>query len=176
MKPNRPLRGFTLIELLTVIAIIAVLVALLMPAVNAMIAQSARTKATAQALMIANAIKNYHAEYGEWPGQQSYVLGVSVFDGKALESEILDALLNNPRGKRFIEPEARWISGTGTLQDPWQREFYIAMDETGDRKVDIDADLGSLNFKTQVSNELVCVFSWGPKPENEKKRVQSWER
>src|SRR5256884_9136502 len=60
-------KGFTLIELAVVLAIIAVLAAILTPMVTNYLDQSRLARAQADARTIADAIKLYQRDTGQWP-------------------------------------------------------------------------------------------------------------
>ena len=59
--------AFTLIELLTVIVIIGIIASLVLAATVAMKQRARAKQAEALALSLVLAIREYHAEYGEWP-------------------------------------------------------------------------------------------------------------
>jgi prepilin-type N-terminal cleavage/methylation domain-containing protein len=59
--------GFTLIELLVVITIIAILAGLLLPVVNSVMNNAHKTEAKSTEMQIVSAVKNYYAEYGQYP-------------------------------------------------------------------------------------------------------------
>jgi len=59
--------GFTLLELLMVVVIIGVLFGILMPVINNMKVNALNKQRESEARLIESAIRNYHAEKGEWP-------------------------------------------------------------------------------------------------------------
>jgi prepilin-type N-terminal cleavage/methylation domain-containing protein len=59
--------AFTLIELLVVITIIAILAGLLLPVVNSVMNNAHKTEAKSTEMQIVSAVKNYYAEYGQYP-------------------------------------------------------------------------------------------------------------
>ncbi len=102
-RGDRQIGGFTLIEMIVVVVIIAVLAGFLLPAVN-----RARYKAkvldmnnTAETL--ANAIRAYHHEYGEWPLQDPSRGKSWTNSPAALKNELIFRLVadNNPRRMPF---------------------------------------------------------------------------
>src|SRR2546428_14094274 len=61
------MKGFTLIELAVVLAIIAVLAAVLTPMVTGYLDQARVTRAQADVRTIADAVKLYRRDTGQWP-------------------------------------------------------------------------------------------------------------
>jgi len=164
-------KAFTLIELLVVVSIILILAALLMPAIQHMVAQAARSKAATQGIAISIAIKAYRSEYGTWPGQTGDDETDERF--RAKPENIVSNLFSNPKNIYFLGNTEHIITN-GVFADPWHRPFAIVMDEDGDGTVEVDVDLGNVNFATNVEFETVAVISWGPNPNIPKKRVLSW--
>lgn len=178
--------GFTLIEMLVVITIILVLVGMLVPAAKKMITQSARAKATAQAVALANAVQAYRTTFGQWPGQ---IQGTT--DNMVDPSVILANLTNNSRAISFIEPKENSIRG-GYLVDPWNQPFMVSMDENEDGAASVNqlaapgwscrelspdgssSPVAAADVSTNVPRVGVIVFSYGPDPENPEKWVTSW--
>jgi len=164
-------RAFTLIELLTVVSIILLLAALLTPAVMKLIKLAARQKAATQIESITHAIKQYEVTYGKWPGQT-----MNDSDGSITPAQILTNLVDNPRRETFLEYPPDWVSASGVFQDRWDQEIYIAMDENRDGRVDVDHSYAGSTVTTNVLNESVAIFSWGPNPSEERDRIFSWLR
>lgn len=135
-KTSPKKNAFTLVELLTVIAIIAILMGLLFPTIGAVKESGRKTQAKNDTVQLANAIKNFYTEYGEYPD------GLTGSPA-TLPVEVLEALMGttagatiNPRRTVFIEvPDAK---GRGEVRmggyyegkwlDPWGGEYRVAAD------------------------------------------------
>lgn len=163
--------GFTLVELLGVIAIIMMVIALLLPAASMLRRTAQRKAAATRGKSLSQAIKNYRQVYGQFPGQTQ-----DDDDQDVEPDDILAALTNNPRRRIFVELRPEEVSADGELLDPWDMPYVIAMDETGDGRVELTASSGSISFSTNVPDQDVCVMSWGGRPEEEEARVYSWKR
>jgi prepilin-type N-terminal cleavage/methylation domain-containing protein len=75
--------AFTLIELLVVITIIAILAGLLLPVVNSVMNNAHKTEAKSTEMQIVSAVKNYYAEYGQYPVEAQTVPVDVTFDNKS---------------------------------------------------------------------------------------------
>jgi len=157
--------AFTLIEALAVIAIIALLVGLLFPAVHLIRESAQRRLAQQRAQAIIQAIKQYRAAYGMWPGQTN---GADITFRQS--APVLAALTNNPRGMVLFQDNELPVANDGFL-DPWNRLYVIAVDWNGDGRTDMTNDAPWI--VTNV-NDTVAVLSWGPETNDVEKRVYSW--
>ncbi len=96
-------RGFTLVELLVVMALIAILMGLLLPAVQKVKNTARQRHAEAEARALETAIRNYHQEYGLWPGPDAGAQGTNVYVNN--NDQVIRLLLpsGNPRSIAFWE-------------------------------------------------------------------------
>jgi len=161
---------------------------MLVPAAKKMITQSARAKAAAQVVALANAIQAYRTTFGQWPGQ---IQGSN--DNMVDPSVILANLTNNTRAINFIEPKENSVRG-GYLVDPWNQPLMVSMDENDDGFASVSQNgapgwtcselsldgtptpVPSTAVSTNVPRIGVLVFSFGPEPEKPDKWVTSWVR
>ncbi|MEM9365971.1 MAG: DUF1559 domain-containing protein [Planctomycetota bacterium] len=97
--------AFTLVELLVVIAIIGVLVGLLLPAVQAAREAARRMSCSNNFKQIGLAIHNYHAAYGNLPGQLAGSRGGNPGNNRLSNQLRLGWL---PQILPFIEQQALW--------------------------------------------------------------------
>ncbi|MBP7276159.1 MAG: prepilin-type N-terminal cleavage/methylation domain-containing protein [Kiritimatiellae bacterium] len=156
---QRTRRGFTLIELLVVVAIIGILIGLLFPAVKAAIEGGRRTQALTACKSLETAVKAYYNDNGKYPLQTAqnadwtyktaapgtYVALIEVLRG-------IDRT-NNPRGIPYLDVPERNLEN-GRLLDPWDGEYQIMADYTGDNKLTV---LGKA-----FNGVTVVVWSKGP--------------
>ena len=75
----------------------------------------------------------------------------------------------------FIEIPEHWVSDDQTLQDPYEQDILIVMDENGDGNVAISIS-HPVSYATVVTNKSVAAISFGPEPENRKLWLLSWMR
>ena len=133
---------FTLIELLTVIAIIIILAGILLPAISGSLKKADVTKARAQMTTLANAIKQYQAQYGKMPIPKNHD------ENEALDEDeykwLIEILQNqtptkpddygtlakhNPRGIKFLDIVG---NSPGEYKDPWDNDYHVFMDTNHD--------------------------------------------
>jgi prepilin-type N-terminal cleavage/methylation domain-containing protein len=166
-------RGFTMVELLVVVALIVLLLSVIVPAAVALRQSSKRRSAAVQVQTLAQALTTYRAEYGKWPCQSNdaadatYVSSAPIVAALATDSPL------NPRRQTFIEIPASALVG-GDYVDPWGSSFVIAFDANGDGTVELNASANGQTVQTNIPNSSVVVFSWGPDPEKESRRIYSW--
>jgi len=67
-------KGFTLIELLVVISIITILAALVVPNIGKLMERGRRGKATADLKLLADSVKFYYTEHGQFPESLSLLV------------------------------------------------------------------------------------------------------
>ena len=162
------LRSFSLLELLVVLAIIVLIAGILLVAVarSRELAQRKQTAALIQTTV--NAITQYKAVYGKFPGQ-SQSANDSVFTNN---SEILSAIQNNPRNLPLLQvPESAFANGS--LVDAWACPLVIAMDDNASGITDLTASYRANSISANVTGS-VAIMSWGPDPEIPGKRIYSW--
>ena len=152
--------GFTLIELLVVIAIIAVLSAMLFPAVRGALDRAKYSKAKAEILSLAAAVKAYNNEYGKLPLPATLTHGanddaVSGVYSEDISKGIINILTDssnssgqNPRRIVFLESDK---SG-GEFTDPWQTQYRL--------KLDTDYN-NTVRYSTSTVKSVVVVVSFG---------------
>ena len=101
---RRPRRSaaFTLIEMMVVLAIIAGLAALVGPAIFKQLKKADATTAKAQAVQLANAVKNYYMDMHQYPRR-------------------LDDLVQNPGGDKWDGP---YIEDGALPKDPWGEPYH----------------------------------------------------
>jgi len=176
-------KGFTLIELLVVIAILMILMTMLMPGAAYLRQQAKRRQAASEARALMNAIVAYRNEYAEWPGQSDIIDNPSdtTYGYGAVHatcSNIINILTNpitNPRDTMFLDLPPTVINSDGYAQDPWGQSYIIVMDEWDDGQLTVSASYDGATISTSMPVAQVFVASWGPEPENVKKRIMTWE-
>ncbi|HMO52391.1 MAG TPA: prepilin-type N-terminal cleavage/methylation domain-containing protein [Kiritimatiellia bacterium] len=169
MKQKSKFQGFTLIELLVVIAIIAILGGLLLPAVSKVRQKGYETKARTEVKALEAALKQFLAEYGRFPldnSQPDRTYGIPN-SGNADLMRVLRANPSgpnaghalNPRRISFIEINDDSVDGTGNFIDPWNNQYVVAVDTRFDGNVSFDNStaVGTLTGRN------VAVFSRGPR-------------
>ena len=151
--------GFTLIELLVVIGIIGILVSILLPAVIGAIQSGEKGKARTEVKGIKAALDLYYEDYRHYP----LVTSASDKSWTSGNKDIIEVLrgLNtaeNPRKRTYLDvPDASILNATnsatyaGSMADPWDQPYRIAVDGSGDNTV-VPAGPG----------RSVAVWSCGP--------------
>ena len=115
-------QGFTLLELITVVMIIMILAGVLLPAIQKTRRKAKETQAATEATAIANALRTYYHEYGQWPCPDPAVGGCWTNDNNVVMSMLTPP--NNPRNIEF------WQSGTVAV-DPLGANYAITISVTG---------------------------------------------
>jgi len=165
--------AFSMLETLVVLLVLSILSGALLSAVTTLRHTSEIKHARADAIALAQAIKEYRQIYGNWPnqrqGQQDRVY--AGMGGESGQSNIVVALLNNPRGLLLLELPDMAVTN-GCYLDPWQRPYLIAIDENGDGHLDVHVD-GFLS--TSINQETVGVMSYGDSTTGSDLPIRSWE-
>ncbi len=156
--------GFTLLELLVVVAIIGLLVGMLAGGIQAVRNGMKRQKASMESKTIAQALRGYRDDFGEWPKQDETVVADVTCSDEAGQRLVLSRLLENVRKRVYLD-----IPGgsdkQGAFLDPWLRPYVITMDMNSDGLCDVNAKLDqpAATYVTNVASD-VAVFSWGASP------------
>lgn len=111
-RRRRGAAGFTLVELMVVVAIIAALAAIVGVNVIGQLGEADVANAKAQIRNFKTALIGYKLEYKKFPST----------------SEGLEALLNNPKGKKFLD-------ASQIPDDPWGNPYVYTSDAPNKFKI-----------------------------------------
>lgn len=156
--------NFTLIELLVVIVVIMILMGMLMPVVNKVITKGEITKAQGSLKSLELAIKQYESTYGILP----WTTGTDAVPTYSTLIGILHG--ENSRKIRFLESTDQTAI---QFQDPWQRDFKVALDLDYDDQV----NTGIIDGLSGTLNSSVAIWSSGPDESHSSStdNVTSWD-
>lgn len=172
---RRGRNAFTFVELLVVLAIVVLVIGFVARAVVGVRRSADRQRAGAEAHALLQAVKEYRAVFGRWPGQTHGDADEALL-GEDHE-RLIEAFTNTPAGQAILDmPEA--VIRNGCWNDPWGRSLVIAFDQDGDARTTIRAT-NSLFPGAVLNTDIVdtaAVVSWGPEPANDAKRVYTWRR
>lgn len=196
---SRARRGFTLVELLVVIAIISVLAAAGFAAANGAMTRAKKASASATAVGLQEAIKQFTNTYGYLPevGNSGGAMDVQVNTNNADGQELLRILLGkenpgggananvqNTRGINFFEvKEAKeGVKRDGLLYasdktsilglyDPFGNPFVVVLDT--DYNDTIEFNLGG---PVKLNGRKVAVYSAGSdRKAGTKEDIKTWQ-
>ncbi len=169
--------GFSLLEVLCVLLVLSILYGFVLSSVTALRKAGEKRHAQTEAVALAQAVKDYRRVYGRWPGtppESHPALQDIVYHGAGgpySQTNVIGALLQNPRGITFLELPPALATNLVHL-DPWNNPYLIAMDTNNDGRLVITVP-GATSFSVQA--ETVGVMSYGIDGATNTVPIRSWE-
>jgi len=161
--------GFSVLEILCVLLILSILYGFIMTAVTALRKGGEMRQARTEALALAQAVQSYRRVYGRWPGDIPAGSTNDVLIIGEAQTNVIAALLDNPRGLDLIDPPSGVVTNHLHL-DPWGNPYLIAMDTSSDGHLSI----GRFGIGT-VRNTTAGVMSHGGDGTTNAAPIRSWE-
>ena len=145
---------FSLIELMVVISVILILAGISFPIMASIINTAREKKAKSQMTMMGMAMESYRSDYKVLPFTSTYVGSDVLVNADAGGTGYLTLIAalsgqaggSEPRRGNYLTPDPK----TGGYADPWDSDFWIALD--------LDYDGTILSNKVYGTSDVVANY------------------